>query len=677
MNKLFACGLFIVFGAGAATASEQGLAALLKQLHAEVNSGRAMEYMRRVYETDRWFTFPKFEETAAYLERAMREAGLKEVRIARPPADGVTQFGYWTMPLAWDAREARLEVLEPAPPEEFRLLADYRSEPASLAMWSGPTPPGGVVAEVVDAGDASPRVLEQMDLKGKLVLTSRNPAGIKWLLAKKGALGAINAFTENPDLKDGRHWINAWGDKGWGLTKGDAPLVGFSITPRQAEWLRKALGGGRVRVRAEVDSRYYEGAYPYVTGFIPGAGGAEEVLTLGHTSETGAQDNATGVAAMLEGMAALERLIAAGRLPRPRRGIRMLAMGELYGSMHYIAANPERIRNTIAAICLDTPAGFYHLAGTEYTFHLNPHVAKSYVDAFTMRLAEMYFSTRPPRRPFHEKAYTMGTDSFLGDPTIGVPTVWPYSGSGVHTHHNSEDTPDDVDPRSLKDLTVVNAAFLYFLASAGEPEARWLAEVSLTRGYRQVLTAGAPAIDRVFSARDAASLARLLHDGLEKLDYSAEREMQAVESARRLAPGLDLSPLAARLRAFAGEQAARLREAVDGRAAELGLKTKIQPAAPPADPKLEEAARLVVRRKRFGSLPLDDLPHEQREGWPSGAWDVRLATALYWCDGKRNLAEVIRLTRLELGPLEFDFTGYFKFLARRGYVELVSLDAPL
>jgi hypothetical protein len=44
--------------------------------------------------------------------------------------------------------------------------------------------------------------------------------------------------------------------------------------------------------------------------------------------------------------------------------------------------------------------------------------------------------------------------------------------------------------------------------------------------------------------------------------------------------------------------------------------------------------------------------------------------ALYWCDGKRDLAEVIRLTRHELGTVDFDFVGYFRFLASRGYVEL-------
>ena len=33
-------------------------------------------------------------------------------------------------------------------------------------------------------------------------------------------------------------------------------------------------------------------------------------------------------------------------------------------------------------------------------------------------------------------------------------------------------------------------------------------------------------------------------------------------------------------------------------------------------------------------------------------------------------AEVARLTRLELGPTNFDFVGYFRFLAKHGYVEI-------
>ena len=73
----------------------------------------------------------------------------------------------------------------------------------------------------------------------------------------------------------------------------------------------------------------------------------------------------------------------------------------------------------------------------------------------------------------------------------------------------------------------------------------------------------------------------------------------------------------------------------------------------------------------MGTLPLDDLPQEQREHFPAASFFGVPTSALYWCDGKRNLAEVIRLTELEMGPQQFDFVGYFKFLEKHGYIEFV------
>src|SRR5262245_5054080 len=401
------------------------------------------------------------------------------------------------MPLAWDVTHAKLELVGQDVPAEFRVLADYEKVPTSLGMWSGPTPPGGITADLVDLKDTSPRAVAKLELKGKMVVTHENPADIKWLLAKKGALGAINTFTENPALQDGRQWINAWGDSGWAFTRNSSPLLCFSISPRQWTFLKGVMEKHEsVRVKATVDSRYYSGTYPYVTGVIAGTSSQEEVLTLGHTSEQGAHDNATGVAAMVESLATLNRLINAGKLPRPRRRVRILAMGELYGSLHYFVTHPDRAQHTVAALCLDTPAAFYHLAGTEYTFYLNPHVSKSYVDAFTLWLARSYFSQLSPPRAWHWMEYESGTDNYLGAPTIGIPTVWPYSGTGVHTHHNAEDTPETVDSRSLRDLSVLSAVYLYYLASAGKSEALWLAEVALSRGYEQVEHSASPVLDR-------------------------------------------------------------------------------------------------------------------------------------------------------------------------------------
>jgi Peptidase family M28 len=338
-----------------------------------------MQTMRTVYSTDRWFTFPKFEETTLYLRGRLKQSGLENIEIGGASADGATQAGFWTMPLAWDVKQAHLEIIDP----ERATLCDYASVPTSLGMWSGPTPKGGVTAELVDIATTP-----WPEVKGKLVLTEKISPGYKFQLAKYGALGAVNGFSENRSLVDGRQWINAWGDNGWGFTKASTPLLSYSVTPRQAAHLRELLASHKkVVLHAVADTRYYAGRYPYVTATLPGTSSDEEVLVLGHTSEQGAQDNATGVAAMTEAVNTLSRLISQGTLPRPPRTIRILLMPELYGSLSYISAHPERMRHTVAAMTVDTPAASYDLADTEYTFYMNPQVAMSYTDMLVQRIA--------------------------------------------------------------------------------------------------------------------------------------------------------------------------------------------------------------------------------------------------------------------------------------------------
>jgi hypothetical protein len=458
-------------------------------------------------------------------------------------------------------------------------------------------------------------------------------------------------------------------------------MPAFSITPRQGTYLRNLITRhGKVRVKAVVDSRLYSGSYPYATGVIEGSGSDEEVLELGHTTEPGANDNATGVASMLEAVATLNRTIEAGKLQRPRRSIRILAMPELYGSMHYVASNPERIKKTMGAICVDSAAGPYEMSGTEYYFRMNPDVARSYQDALVMRVAENYYSYIGARRRAPRwSAWGPGTDTFLSDPTIGIPNVAVSGSAGVNVHHNSADTVDRVDRRSLRDLSSMLAVYLYYLASAGEAEIPWLAQITATRAYENITRSADPSFDRIATVNRAEALGRELYWGLEKVAYTAARDQEALASTLRVAapdqrqkirPSLD--PLLKGIQKSADEQSERLRQSADWRARQIGAAVPVKELAPPADPRRAQAAQVVVKRKRFGTVTFDDLPVEKREGWPAGAWDVLLQTALFWCDGNRNLAEVIRNTELELGPQNFDFVGYFKFLAARGYVDILT-----
>ena len=248
----------------------------------------------------------------------------------------------------------------------------------------------------------------------------------------------------------------------------------------------------------------------------------------------------------------------------------------------------------------------------------------------------------------------------------------------MEVHHNSLDTPSRVDPRSLRDLTVVDAAFLYYLADAGPNEARWLAELSENHGYDLILRSVDSDLDRLAAAQSPQELGKVMLDAKEKTAYLVERGTEAINSVQRLTPEADrealqssLAPLVARLREFGDKQSLRMQSAVQARADALGITSPIEPVEA-TDPQAGIASTIVVKRLRFGTIPLDEIPPDQREGYPSGAWDPVLVTALYWCDGHRTLAEVVHNTQMELGPTQFDFVGYFRFLRKRGYVEFVQ-----
>src|SRR5262245_7158047 len=252
-------------GGRGARPSPSPISKLLDTLRNATDPDQALRDVRTIWETDRFFTFPKFEETAKNVAEIMKRAGLEDVEIGRPPADGVTQGGYWTMPLAWDVKVGTLEIVEPVVAADRRVLADYQKVPTSLCMWSGPTVTGGVVAEVVlPAATSQPPV----DLKGKFVL-----GGTKANVVRAGGLGMISENTENRDLADDRGWVNSFGDNGWSFTKDSTPLPCFSITPNGSALLRDLLKKGPVKLRANIDSRYYAGVYPYVTGVIRGTDG--------------------------------------------------------------------------------------------------------------------------------------------------------------------------------------------------------------------------------------------------------------------------------------------------------------------------------------------------------------------------------------------------------------------
>lgn len=651
---------------------------VLKLVDAETSGELAMNELVRIRALDRWFTFPKMLESAQSSARRMEEFGLAGATVEEFPADGKTFFGHWQMPYAWDAEDARLTIVKP---ERLagRLLAHYRAVPCSLTMWSGPTPPGGITAEVVVVEDGSqPEHYRGLDVRGKIVFTSSRTSAAKHQAARRGAVGILSDWNPHPhDLPDERFWNNAFSDAagGWGLKAGESRIFGFAVTPRQGAELRALLRRGeKLVLRAEVSTRIYSGVMPAATAYIPGSDGRQQVLTLGHGFEQGANDNASGCAVMLEAVRALSELIRRGELKPPRRDIRVLITWECYATLAYASRYPEQMRSTVAGLCIDHVGQKQALCRTAQGVILNPHAQASFTDAFGLELARRYFDTAEPRYRWLARPFSL-TDNIIVDPTINIPTL--TFGPAVKDlyWHTTGDTEETVDPAALKLLATFAATYLYFLASAGPAEAYWLARLAAAEAKAALASEAQRLFTRIAAARSASALSEALEAARQRLAYLRDRRSAAVRSVERLLAKDErqhlktaLERLAAEVEARAAEETSRLEAEAKVRSAHM--RGKLKRVARRKSALERRAEKLTPVRTAIGTPTLDPLPKSKRERLAGVRWDGRLHRAFWWCDGKRNLAEVLRLTAQETGSDCWDLLEVFQHLAEYGIIEL-------
>jgi len=84
--------------------------AIWQAVKGELSGERARDFVARLWEHARWNSFDRMRQTAAEAAAIMREIGLADVQVIEYPADGVTAYGGWVMPEAWDVEDASLEI---------------------------------------------------------------------------------------------------------------------------------------------------------------------------------------------------------------------------------------------------------------------------------------------------------------------------------------------------------------------------------------------------------------------------------------------------------------------------------------------------------------------------------------------------------------------------------------
>ena len=436
--------------------------ALFTLLQQSFDTPKCLEILSGIWENDRWFDFKSFEKTAHYCKKVMEEMGLSEVEMLPLQADGKTVYGDWEMPRAWDVNAATLTLADTG-----EVLADYKKVPPSLVMYSAPTPPGGIKAQVFDADSIDEANCDALiaTLSGAILFTSKSANSAVSLAKKVNAAGIISDFI--PLFKDVRDDpMDLAGHSRWDNTfcapLNDTGLFAFDLSPENGKYLRELMQKGDVFLHASVDTTFRDGINYVISGAIPGET-AEEVLTYGHLYEPGALDNASGCAVILSLAGCLNRCIKKGLLPKPKRTLRFAVGWECTGSTAWLIAHPQRQKNTIAGLVVDM-VGTEAIDNTYMRIWHNPLSNYGFTDALAKELVKAQQKHLDVDYPIKHRGFGIATDNVMCDTYWQIPTI-SFLTDTAKSYHSSLDTPDRIDPAIITREAVLIGTFMWETAT--------------------------------------------------------------------------------------------------------------------------------------------------------------------------------------------------------------------
>ncbi|HET6956227.1 MAG TPA: M20/M25/M40 family metallo-hydrolase [Vicinamibacterales bacterium] len=410
-----------------------------------INGGQSLKYATELTKMGPRVTGSvPYQRAAAWCADRFRDMGI--TRTALEP---------FAIERGWERVSARARIVEP----ESRAL-----QVASLG-WAPSTPEGGLEAEVVALESFSiAAITANKSLRGRIaLLPDGDPPGdpdaaaraLGEALRAAGAL-AILAPDNDPD--------NELVARGFGFGTVVGKLPAAQIGRDDAETIRRQLKRQPVRVSLELVNRVTVGAVTVnnVLADIPGSERPDEWIIVGaHLDSwdfgTGAQDNATGVAMVLEAARAIAALEE-----RPRRSIRFALWGGeeqgQLGSTAYVRAHAAELERVVALLNADAGTGRmigWTAPGREDMVRAVRTLAGSVLD-------ELGAGT------FDESLrYAFQSD---GAPFVlaGIPTLDLNADDTTYEdiHHKATDTMERVDARQLAVGAAAIAATAYAIADA-------------------------------------------------------------------------------------------------------------------------------------------------------------------------------------------------------------------
>jgi aminopeptidase YwaD len=486
----------------------------------------------------------------------VRGYGIEHTRIERYPSSRTFDYPV----------EGELWVTEP----ERRLVARLGADAALVASGSSTSEVAGELIYVPPIGPDEAKKMAaagpQERYQGKVALMWTHAREEVAKALDAAGVRAVISFSSRDRYLDPNQVVY-----GGGSYKNPNLSLGLSVSWRQwSELLEEVLSGRKVvvRARAKIETRQdkFEAVYSWIPGTEPDAKG---VVFTAHLFEgyvkRGANDNMSGCVVQLEILRALNRLIAAGRLPRPRRTIYFLWPNEISGTYEFLRQHPGIADRFSVNVNMDMVGEWLRKNNAVMTMSECPDYLPSYLDGLVSSVMNyvwrtndiVYLPDAPRGRPggqyfplpltekngsddafrFFIHRATGGSDHIcFNNPSVGVPGIelftWPDQ-----WYHADSDTPDKSDPTQMRRIAFVGAAVAWAAANCTDQVLGGLLDAVSDFGYRRVAERDLPRALRMLDAASMDDLTAAASRATTTVNFAVTREVGALRTLEEVYSG--------------------------------------------------------------------------------------------------------------------------------------------
>ncbi len=432
-------------------------------------------------------------------------------------------------------------------------IFDIHDIPEALASTNAN---GDISGELVDVGQGTARDIDSKDVKGKFVL-SLAPGGLSAVYNRAVAAGAVGVL--------GISAIGA-GDRAtdyntaivWTTVNAQPNTAAWALSPKAARELETMLNRGqKVTIRSVTKSEQVPNKQEIVHAEIPGDGSTtQEVAIGGHLFESyikqGANDDNSGCALTLEIGRAYLKLIAEGKLPRPKRTINFQWVQEISGTNAWFNAHPDKQKVIIGDLNFDMEGIRLTQSRSYWILQRTPDTFPSYINDIAQSMMEYIADVSRERVRYRGAGYgpsqavespNGSTDAFYIkiDKHYGASDHVTYMQHGIPAvmfitwpdmwYHSSQDTPDKQDATQYKRAAAVGTGALAALASGTDEMAARILNENVGRGLSRMGESHTKGLGYLADATDAETLNGAYKEARVAILHQAIVEKGVVNSA--------------------------------------------------------------------------------------------------------------------------------------------------